>query len=152
MRLSMKTGLSAPGGSLRTVLASLWSFSANWRCDVRGWKTHGDNHVCLKLFRLSTFAGNFRADYFPALTDGAIKRSWVRNLEKFQGCLCFSSCWISVCLAPSLHLEIWDTVNKDEMKTIKRLIGTLFERFVGNFIGFTSVQSEFHCVFLCVDV
>lgn len=27
---------------------------------------------------------------------------------------------ISVCLAPSFHLEIWDTVNKDEMKTIKK--------------------------------
>lgn len=105
MRLSMNTGLSAPGGSLRTVLASLWSFSANWRCDVRGWKTHGDNHVCLKLFRLSTFAGNFRADYFPTLTDGAIKRSWVRNLEKFQGCLCFSSCWISQFV--SLRLSTW---------------------------------------------
>lgn len=150
----------APGGSLRTVLASssplprLCGHSLQTgAATMRGWRTHGDNHVCLKLFGLFTFAGNFRADYFPALTDGAIKRSWVRNLEKFQGCLCFSSCWISQLV--SLRLSTWKygtQLIRMRWRQLKRLIGSLFERFVGNFIGFTSVQSKFHCVFLCVNV
>lgn len=63
-RLFLASSSPLCGHSLQTAAATM-----------REWRTHGDNHVCLKLFGLFTFAGNFRADYFPALTDGAIKRS-----------------------------------------------------------------------------
>lgn len=96
---------------------------------------------CLSFF---TFAGNFRADYFLALTDGAIKRSWVRNLEKFQGCLCFPSSWISQFV--SLRLSTWKY--GPQLKTmgwrqLQRWLELSFEQFVGNFIGSTSGRSRF---------
>lgn len=102
---------------------------------------------CLRFF---TFAGNFRADYFPALTDGAIKRSWVRSLEKFQGCLCFPSSWISQFV--SLRLSPWK--NGAPLKTmgwrqLERWLELSFEESVGNSIASTSLERVWPSVSVC---
>lgn len=150
MRLSDARGLSAPG-TLRTVLASLWSFSANSRRHMGGKHAATITFAwnCLSFF---TLAGNFRADYFPALTDGAMKMSWVRNLEKFQGCLCFSSCWVSQRV--SLGLSTWKyatqliTVRWRQLKRWLELsLNSLSE------IPLVLYTSRVHfTVFLCVNV
>lgn len=105
------------------------------------------------FFFFVTFAGNFQADYFPALTDGAIKRSWVRNLEKFQGCLCFPSSWTS--LFVSLRLSTWKYGTQFKTtgwRPLERWLELSFEQLLANSIGSTSGQSRFGRVFVRVKV
>lgn len=66
------------------------------------------------------------------------KKELSKKSGKVPGLFMFSKQLnISVCLAPSPHSEIWDTVKNDGMETIRTLIGTLFlNPFVGKFHRF----------------